>query len=100
MRIGHRWIGHRWISRGGPIPWPPKSLDLNPLDFFFWGYLKNIVYENASTTRLDMMNRIKRACERITPEILRSVLENFESRLRLYLRNNSGHFEHLIRRPE
>jgi len=20
-----------WIGRGGPIPWPPRSLDLSPL---------------------------------------------------------------------
>jgi len=46
------------------------------------------------------MNRIKRVCEGITSEILRSILENYESRLRLCLRNNDGHFEHLIRRPE
>jgi len=68
--------------------------------FFFWGYLKNIVYENASTIRLDIMNRTKRVCEEITPEILRTILENFKSRFRLCLRNNGGHFEHLIRRPE
>jgi len=46
------------------------------------------------------MNRIKTVCEMITPEILRSILENFENRLRLCLRNNGGHFEHLIERPE
>ena len=33
-----------WIGRGGPIPWPPRSPDLSPLDFFLWGYIKNIVY--------------------------------------------------------
>ena len=32
------------IGRGGPIPWPPRSPDLSPLDFFLWGYIKNIVY--------------------------------------------------------
>jgi len=90
-------IGHRWIDRES-VPWPPRSLDLNPPDFFFWGYSKNIVSENAPTIRLDMMNRIKRVCEGITPKILRSVLENFESRFRLYLRNNGGYFEHLIRK--
>jgi len=47
-----------------------------------------------------MMNRLKKVCEGITPEILRSVLENFESRLRLRLWNNGEHFEHLIQRPE
>jgi len=33
-----------WIGRGGPIPWPPRCPDLSPLDFFLWGYIKNIVY--------------------------------------------------------
>jgi len=23
-----------WIGRSGPIPWPPRSPDLSPLDFF------------------------------------------------------------------
>jgi len=41
---------NRWIDRGGRVPWPPRSPDLNPLDFFFWGYSKNIVYDNASIT--------------------------------------------------
>ena len=33
-----------WIGRGGPIPWLSRSPDLSPLDFFLWGYIKNIVY--------------------------------------------------------
>jgi len=33
-----------WIGRGEPILWPPRSPDLIPLDFFLWGYIKNIVY--------------------------------------------------------
>jgi hypothetical protein len=24
----------RWIGRGGPVPWPPRSPDLTPPDFF------------------------------------------------------------------
>ena len=27
-----------WIGRGGPIPWPPRSPDLSPLDFCLWGF--------------------------------------------------------------
>ncbi|KAJ4441982.1 hypothetical protein ANN_11846 [Periplaneta americana] len=38
----------RWIGRGGPIAWPPRSRspDLNPLDFYLWGYLKSLVYSS------------------------------------------------------
>ena len=27
----------RWIGRSGPISWTPRSPDLTPLDFFFYG---------------------------------------------------------------
>ncbi|EFN63727.1 hypothetical protein EAG_00069, partial [Camponotus floridanus] len=32
--------GDRWIGRGGSHLWPARSPDLNPLDYFLWGYLK------------------------------------------------------------
>ncbi|KOB64371.1 Uncharacterized protein OBRU01_24328 [Operophtera brumata] len=34
----------RWIGRLGTILWPPWSPDLKPLDFFYWGCIKEIVY--------------------------------------------------------
>jgi hypothetical protein len=34
----------RWIGRGGPTAWPPRSPDLDPLDFYLWGHLKSLVY--------------------------------------------------------
>jgi hypothetical protein len=42
--LGFTWT-ERWIDRSGPIAWPPRSPDLTPLDFFLWGYVKNIVYQ-------------------------------------------------------
>jgi hypothetical protein len=35
----------KWIGRGVAILWPPRSLDLTQLDFFVWGYVKNLVYQ-------------------------------------------------------
>ena len=35
----------RWTGCDGPIPWPPCSPDITPLDFFLWGYIKDIVYQ-------------------------------------------------------
>ena len=32
---------NRWIGRDGPTPWPPRSPDITPLDFFLWGYVKD-----------------------------------------------------------
>ena len=36
----------RLISFKTPNIWSPHSPDLNPLDFFLWGYCKNNVYIN------------------------------------------------------
>ncbi|GFG38762.1 hypothetical protein Cfor_08612, partial [Coptotermes formosanus] len=31
------------LCRAAPIPWPPRSPDLTPLDFFLWGFVKDRV---------------------------------------------------------
>ena len=35
---------HRLISRGCDVPWPARSSDLNPLDYWFWVWLKSEVF--------------------------------------------------------
>ena len=36
----------RWIGRGGPAAWPPRSPDINSLDFFLWGYVNIEVFKS------------------------------------------------------
>ncbi|KAJ4426761.1 hypothetical protein ANN_26560, partial [Periplaneta americana] len=60
----------RWIGRGGPTAWPPRSPDLTPLDFFFWGYIKDIVYKTVVADLEDLRRRIVAACATVTPEML------------------------------
>ena len=31
----------RNISRRGDVVWPPRSCDLTPLDYYFWGAIKD-----------------------------------------------------------
>ena len=39
-----RWIGRASHNDSPLLPWPPRSPDLNPCDFFLWGYIKDRVY--------------------------------------------------------
>lgn len=48
-----------WIGRNGTIPWPARSPDLTPLDFFLWGALKDKVYKNRSNNRNDLRLKIR-----------------------------------------
>jgi len=70
----------RWIGWNGPVHWPPRSPDLTPLDFFLWGYLKNVVYEQEPTTR-DMIERIRIACSNIPRAMLLKTVRNFRKRI-------------------
>ena len=56
---------NRWIGRRGPIAWPARSPDLNPLDFYLWGHLKTITYDTPVATVEILRNRIIAACEKI-----------------------------------
>ena len=40
------------------FPWPPRSPDISPLDFFLWGYVKNIIYRTKVRDSIDLQHRI------------------------------------------
>lgn len=86
----------RWIGRGGPVPWPARSPDLTPLDYFLWGFVKDKVYQVPSTTRDDMKNRIRECFHEITVETLQGVENRFRENLNLCIANFGGHFEQLF----
>ncbi|KAJ4448741.1 hypothetical protein ANN_00132 [Periplaneta americana] len=77
----------RWIGRGGPIAWPPRSPDLNPLDFYLWGHLKLLVYSSPVPDLESLRNRIVACSEDIrnTPgvwdRVRRTVSSQFTARL-------------------
>jgi len=41
----NEFFPNRWLGCGGPVAWSPKSPDFTPLDYYFWGYMKTLVYE-------------------------------------------------------
>ena len=61
---------NRWIGRDGPIPWPPRSPDITPLDFFLWGYVKDIVYKTKVRDIDDLKQRIFNAMTTIDEAML------------------------------
>lgn len=86
----------RWIGRGGPVQWPARSPDLTSPDFFLWGYLKNVVYRQQTTTRENMRERIINACANIPHQVLLQTIQHFHRRIQLCLQENGRTFEHFI----
>jgi hypothetical protein len=71
----------RWIGRGGPIAWPLRSPDLTPLDFFLWGYVKNIFYEVKIKDFQHLKARIMDTVATVTTNMLQATWNEFEYRL-------------------
>lgn len=94
----NRKFPNRWIGRGGPVQWPSRSGDINPMDFFFWGYLKHLVYATPVITRQDLIDRIVLHCNAIkdNPGLLFKVQRNNLRRLRKCVEVGGAHIEHLI----
>ena len=49
----------RWFGRTGSIEWPPCSPDLTPMDFFFWGVVKNKEYVKNKEKNPKTVNELK-----------------------------------------
>lgn len=87
----------RWFGRRGSIEWPPRSPDLTPMDFFFWGIVKKRVYERNPHTVDELKEYISEVFIEIDADlhlcraVCQSVLERFEECCNV----EGGHFERL-----
>ena len=88
-------VPNRWMGRAGPIPWPARSPDLTPCDYFLWGYLKDQVFDDLPNTIPQLKTKISQAIATITPATLQKVYKNLENRLAFVIRQDGGHFEQL-----
>ena len=91
-------FGDRWIGHHGPVPWPARSPDLNPLDFFLWGHLKTLVYATPVDHVDDLLERIVEGYNtiRTTPDILERVRQSILRRCQLCLQEQGRQFEALL----
>ena len=84
---------NRWIGRDGPIPWSPRSPNITFLDFFLWGYLKDIVYKTKVWDIDDLKQRIPNAMTTIDKAMLQRTWQEIEYRLDVLRATNGAHIE-------
>ena len=84
------------MGRYGPIRWPARSPDLNPLDFFLWGYCKEIIYRQPPENIEELNDKLHHAIFLIEDEVMEKIGENLLKRMRACITMNGGHFEHLL----
>ncbi|GBO43071.1 hypothetical protein AVEN_48071-1 [Araneus ventricosus] len=87
-------IRQQVIGYGGCVEWPPRSTDLNPLDFFLWGYIKQRMYATPPPTLQELRNRITDACASVSPAMLYNVQRKVQFRVQMCIVAEGHHFEH------
>lgn len=87
-------LPNRWIGRFSTHPWPARSPDLTPLDFFLWGYLKNKVYKYRPFENIDHLENVITECvRRIRPNFLRNIRREMNIRTIDCIENGGRHIE-------
>ncbi|GFW44005.1 DUF4817 domain-containing protein [Trichonephila clavipes] len=81
----------RIVSRRCRYPWPPRSPDLAPADFWLWGYLKSRVYLSGPSSLSELKDAIRREVSSIHPDVLPSTIAGFVTRLECLLPCGGGH---------
>ena len=83
----------RWIGRDGPISWPPRLPDITPLNFFQWGYVKDIAYRKKVRDITDLKQRTSNAIDIIDEAMLQRTWQEIEYRLDVLRVTNGAHTE-------
>ena len=84
---------NRWIGRNGPTPWPPRSPDITPLNFFLCGYVKDRVYKTPVRDVETLQSRIIGVLATVNEEMLENTWREIEYRLDILRATNGAHVE-------
>ena len=69
--LQQRWIGRAAKGDNHLLPWPPRSPDLTPWNFFLWGFVKDSVYVPPLFMSLNELRaRITHALQTITADMI------------------------------
>ena len=91
-------FNNRTIGEGLGLHYPARSPDLNPLDFGYWGWLKDELFRRSpSRMSLQILKRdVIDIVQNTGLTMCRNICRSVEKRLHLVQRVNGRHFEHMM----
>ena len=67
------------------IPYPPRSLELTPLDYYLWGHMKEMVYKDNPQSIDQLRSSITAAIQSINSEIPKRIFNMKKGRKCVFL---------------
>lgn len=87
-------FGDKVIANSSAVPWPARSPDITPLDFYLWGYVKNEVYEfNPPANKNELEQRVLNILSNINRNTLQRVTKTVLKKCQQCINKNGRHFE-------
>jgi inhibitor of nuclear factor kappa-B kinase subunit alpha len=86
-------FGDNVISRHFPNPWPARSPDLNPCDFFLWGHLKYRVFLHNPKSLSELKTAIEHEINHIDRATLTRTVDSLFDRLLCVISTGGRHIE-------
>ena len=88
-------FGNKIISHHMEFPWPARSPDLSPLDYFLRGYVKENFFKRQPADIEILKEIVQEVVSSIDQDVQRAVMANFEKRINLCIEQHGRHFEDL-----
>ena len=89
------FFGNHLISLQTEHEWALHSPDLNPLDFWFWGASKGVVYTNKPHTLVQLKQNMETYTAEVTNDTWKKFNKNFCLHLKACFNRNGGHIENV-----
>ena len=84
----------KWIGCDGLITWPARSPDLNVLDYFVWGHVKDLIKHRRDGLEHEVRDEIMAAFN--TPNMVHRATRQIVRRTELCSQARGRHFEQLL----
>ena len=73
--------------------WPPSTPDLNPLDYFVWSYVENIINMTSHNTKASLIAAIRRVFAEFPPALVKRGFSQFRIRIEAVIEAEGGYIE-------
>ena len=96
------WIrekfGTRVISGNTEIPWPARSPDKAPCDYYLWGNCEAEIRRVKPSTLEELKTVVTDFCDSLDEEEVRRAVRDVRPRAELCLKMGGGHFESQLKK--
>lgn len=95
LRYLDRQFGQRMMAMSSiqGHDWPARSPDLNPLDFFAWGYLKSRVFRPRPATMPQLIARIELEVKNLNSDMIKRACLDIKTRCQRVIASSGGFIE-------